>query len=1221
MSEPRLRELRLVGFKSFAEATRLEFGPGISAIVGPNGSGKSNLADALRWALGEQGRSLRTRKSEDVIFAGSARRHATGMADVSLVIDNADRLLPVEYGLVECGRRLFRSGENEYLLNRQKVRLRDLVDLLDSANLADNAFLFIGQGMVDQALSLRPEERRPLFEEAAGVRRHERRRRQAEDRLAEAETNLARVRDIVGELRPQARRLAAQAEQQVARRDAAVDLADGLVAAGRARWAAASGEAARVHAELTTVRTEIDDVTRDLSAAEDGVAELARGLGDRAEATRAARGALDLARSAVTDARLVIERLTELLAGLERDERRAVDERTESERRIAAARRALALPAPIADHADQAALVEVDAALASAVAEQARAEASERAEGEREASLRRARQSREAEVEDLRRRAAEAERRLAEARQARQTSTAQAAAAEGDHRAAELAVARARAAETDAETAEAASRTRAESGEVRLAAVAGRAAATAERTARIEDRLAAVEGLLAASEDDGLTGAARRRGGRRFADGLEVDPERRAAVEAALGDLLRATVVSHAVALQLRGERGIVVLDAAGAPPRTAGRWEAEPRERILSAVRAAGGGPLRDALRRDPGGHVGRLLDSVAWLPTLEEALGLRGDLPPGWRLVTEAGEVVTADGVVQLGAPDPILERRAERERLAAELARAERERTVADAERLDAETAMADTGIALEATRQRAETARGERRRLEETERAAARVAEAAAREAAWDAAQAERLEADAGRATEALAATKAAAAAADATEAAGIGEAAAATESPGADGDGAAATAWRERVRELRERREGIAATLDASERARREVEDERRRAEIALSLDEARLTTIDHDAALRAVAIQRARDELGAGQAQRARAVEAEATAGTALAALEAREGDERRDLVALEADVLRHRERLRRTDERARAAEVAEMEARLGLDNARENLLVELAALGPAGLAALVGDTGRPAAVEPTDEDTLAASLEAALDVAIEDWSSPYPVVTVPEAPSPARLGLLRRRYTELGASNPFAADEYEEVRDRLSEMEAQQADLTEAIRATRELIGELSTRITEQFLATFAALEGAFARRFEQLFAGGAASLVLTDPDELTQTGVEIMARPPGKKRQPLAMLSGGERALTAVALLFAMLEVRPVPFCVLDEVDAALDEANVVRFASALRQLAETTQFVVITHNRGTIEAADALYGVTIGDDAVSRVISLRLADATELVAVAGG
>jgi chromosome segregation protein len=176
----RLLGLRLQGFKSFAERTLVDFGPGISAVVGPNGSGKSNLADGLRWALGEQGRSLRTRKSEDVIWAGSERRSAQGMADVTLVLDNSDSLLPVDFGIVELGRRLYRSGENDYLLNKQRVRLRDLVDLLDSAHLAENAFLFIGQGMVDQALALRPEERRPLFEEVAGVRRHERRRRKAE---------------------------------------------------------------------------------------------------------------------------------------------------------------------------------------------------------------------------------------------------------------------------------------------------------------------------------------------------------------------------------------------------------------------------------------------------------------------------------------------------------------------------------------------------------------------------------------------------------------------------------------------------------------------------------------------------------------------------------------------------------------------------------------------------------------------------------------------------------------------------------------------------------------------------------------------------------------------------------------------------------------------------------------------------------------------------------
>src|SRR6187397_3721428 len=240
----RLLALRLHGFKSFAERTVVEFGAGISAVVGPNGSGKSNLADALRWALGEQGRALRSRKSEDVIWAGSDKRAAQGMADVTLVLDNADGLLPVDFGVLELGRRLYRSGENDYLLNKSRIRLRDLVDLLDAAHLADNAFLFIGQGMVDQALALRPEERRPLFEEVAGVRRHERRRRRAEEQLAESEANLARAEDILGELRPQARRLAAQAEQQTARSSIADELATALLLAMHSRWHEAAGRLA-----------------------------------------------------------------------------------------------------------------------------------------------------------------------------------------------------------------------------------------------------------------------------------------------------------------------------------------------------------------------------------------------------------------------------------------------------------------------------------------------------------------------------------------------------------------------------------------------------------------------------------------------------------------------------------------------------------------------------------------------------------------------------------------------------------------------------------------------------------------------------------------------------------------------------------------------------------------------------------------------------------------
>ena len=229
-----------------------------------------------------------------------------------------------------------------------------------------------------------------------------------------------------------------------------------------------------------------------------------------------------------------------------------------------------------------------------------------------------------------------------------------------------------------------------------------------------------------------------------------------------------------------------------------------------------------------------------------------------------------------------------------------------------------------------------------------------------------------------------------------------------------------------------------------------------------------------------------------------------------------------------------------------------------------------------------------------------------------ERWSAETPADA---PPTPGRLAQLRRRYHELGAANPYAVEEYAELKARLESLETQGDDLRAAIGRTRELIVELDTMIATQFRTTFAALETAFERRFEQLFDGGFAKLSLTDPSDLGSTGVEIVARPPGKKPQALAMLSGGERALTAVALLFAMLEVRPVPFCVLDEVDAALDEANIGRFAEALRSLADRTQFIVITHNRGTIEAADALYGVTVGDDSVSRVISLRLDEAQAL------
>ncbi len=386
----RLVALRLHGFKSFAERTVVEFAPGINAVVGPNGSGKSNLADALRWALGEQGRAIRSRRSEDVVFAGSERRAALGMADVSLVLDNADGLVPVDYAQLELARRLYRSGENDYFVNRQRVRLRDLVDLLDAAHLAENAFLFIGQGMVDQALALRPEERRPLFEEVAGVRRHERRRRKAEEQLEEATGNLARVEDILGELRPQARRLAAQAEQQATRARAGEELAAALAVRLGIRWHEAAGAQRQAAGELERARRAGALALDTLQVAERGAADAARDLGARADVERAARAAHEEARAALAILQLDAARASAEALGIARDRDRLAAERAAADAELAARRRELALPMPDPTPMLDEELAEVDRALAEArgEAQALRAATAARSEAESAASTR-----------------------------------------------------------------------------------------------------------------------------------------------------------------------------------------------------------------------------------------------------------------------------------------------------------------------------------------------------------------------------------------------------------------------------------------------------------------------------------------------------------------------------------------------------------------------------------------------------------------------------------------------------------------------------------------------------------------------------------------------------------------------------------------------------------------------------------------------------------------
>ena len=1223
----RLVALRLQGFKSFADRTVVEFGPGINAVIGPNGSGKSNLADALRWALGEQGRALRSRKSEDVVFAGSDRRSAVGMADVTLVLDNADGLLPIDYGTVELGRRLFRSGENDYLLNRQRVRLRDLEDLLEGAHLAENAFLFIGQGMVDQALALRPEERRPLFEEVAGVRRHDRRRRRAEEQLTEAEANLARVEDLLAELRPQARRLAAQAEQQASRERAGDELAHALLASAHLRWHEAAARAGTAADELARTRAEVDAALSALLAAEGETTAVALELAARAEAEAERRLVHDRARAGAAEIRLRLVTLDATAVAVARDRERIDAERTAADRSLAEGRRALALPTPERDLEAEAELAGLDRARAEAVAELSALQTARRAEGEAAAATRRAEEARRGEREAGERRAMEAERRAAEALAEAVAAASSVATLREATAAAHAAVAETGRAESEAAAAREAARGSVEVADGARSAAAEAAAAAREQAAGLRARLGSLRTRLQDEERRGIARAARRVGGRALAEGLEVDPRLRTAVTAALGEAERAFVVEQSAVAELGGERGVLVVEAESDAARPRASASAAT-ERIAGAERIArdralalGGGALGDAVRSDPTGRAAALLARALWVPDLEAALRICPDLPVGWVVATRNGALVGATGVIVLGRRESLLEQRAEVDRIGADEARATDVAAAADRATVEAETAVAEARRRLDVARATESVAIAARRRADEEERSASRELERAVREEAWSEAQAERLGADAHRER----------GQADALAALGDGWAGVRSAPVTHDGPGDEAVAsWEGRLSELVVRRERVAATVGERDRARRDAEHRRARAEAGVALDEDRLARADREAAslvARSTAAEREREQLAADAVI---ADEAEERARAALDETRTSDSALRVRLAAAESEAVRSRARLRAAEDRHRRLEVGDLEARMALDAVREQLLVELAALGEVGVHALsaaagetagevAGSADLPAATEAVglgdparDEDDLDVAIAALLPRAAERWAAVEPAADVP---SPGRLASLRRRFHDVGAANPFAAEEYAAVHARLEALEAQSADLRVAIEKTRTLIGELATLIADRFRATFRRLEGAFDARFRQLFGGGYAQLSLTDPGDLASTGVEIVARPPGKKAQALAMLSGGERALTAVALLFAMLEVRPVPFCVLDEVDAALDEANIGRFAEALAGLAASIQFIVITHNRGTIEAADALYGITIGDDAVSRVISLRLEEAREI------
>lgn len=1196
-----LKRLELVGFKTFANRTEFAFNTGITAIVGPNGSGKSNVADAVRWVLGEQAtRPLRIKRTEDVIFAGSTLRPRLGMAEASLTLDNTDGRLPLDYSEVTLTRRAYRSGDNEYLINKSRVRLRDLVELLLAANLGQNAYTVIGQGTVDAALSLHPEERRGLFEEAADIKRYQVKRQDALDKLAATEQNLVRVGDLVAELGPRLQSL-----QEQARRTHEHERLTGELRGLLAAWYGHRWQQAQV--ALAEAQVAVDEHQQQLSTGQ-FEAEQLRG---RLSAVRARQQAR---RAALAQAQSDLALRRESAAALEREVAVATE-------RVAAltpqqedvAQQIATLEASLAAEQEAMSALEGEVTRLSAEA-QARRAAVQTTEGELAArqAARRGLETQLATAQatafNLAARLADQRNRLAQLAERRQELAQELAAKRQAAVAAETAAERAgeqmttqRAQVTDLDGERQAlttARERLQAGVAESVRQQAQQEAALARLAAARQALQTHLDLLTHLHDEGAGYAAGVRTvlathplqGIIGTVGslLQVPQELEVAVEAVLGAHLQDIVVERwadAVA-------AIELLQRTGG-----GRATFLPLDRVQ--VRETG--RRGDKETREQGKVLGWAVDLVKFPPRyapifnylLGDVLIVRDPVTPFTpvtlaTIVTLAGEVVQPGGAVTGGSPrEPaaggMLSRERERRELPAQVAAAEAAEHEATAA-LSAECErhrslleqLAETDRQWQALASRRETQAGELAVAE-------RQAERQAQEAGWWRTLEKQLIAEAAALAGKEASIQQELAAAEAEHSTALAQ----------------ATTWREQLAALAT--DDLAARL-AEERTALAL------AEQAAGSQAARLEERRSRGAQLAGQLATSRTRLS-GLAARAEALAAQAAAQQSnltiarqeVAGLAAQLAPAAQEIAALEAEETSLGEQ--EAAARARLIELELARSRAALENQRAQ--DELASLRRQ-------IEEEEIAVEEIDPGVLALPEQLRLQLN----GLTREAVTLPPTPYPLapdqlkrRLDQLRGQIRALGAVNPNAIAEYEEALSRYTFLTTQADDLQQAVKSLRTVIAELDELMRRRFEETFQAVAAEFKRYFTTLFAGGTARLVLTDPDDPQATGVEIIAQPPGKRLQSLALLSGGERALTAVALLFALLSVSPTPFCLLDEVDAALDEANIGRFCEVLQSLTQRTQFIVITHNRGTMEIADALYGVSMGEDSVSRVLSLQL------------
>ncbi|MGI9121078.1 MAG: chromosome segregation protein SMC [Acidimicrobiales bacterium] len=1185
-----LKSLTLKGFKSFADTTSLHFEPGITVVVGPNGSGKSNVVDAVAWVLGAQGpRTLRSTKMDDVIFAGAANRAALGRAEVHLTVDNSSGMLPIDFTEVTISRTLFRTGASEYAINQVPCRLLDIQELLSDSGVGRTQHVIVGQGQLDAVLEARPEERRAVIEEAAGVLKFRRRKEKAERRLAATEGNLVRVSDLAREVRRQLRPLERQAD--AAQRHGAlvedlraiqIHLA-GLELAGISARRAA-GEQARVslEAEERRARAELAHLDAAIDAAE---AELATTrAGDLADALVRVERLREQARglaAVLAERRRVVERDREaaldqtVVATLEAEASRlqselcAVDEEAQplipGAARLAEAESALAAEQARLDNRPAGGRTADDLVGPASQAGEVRAcDATPASEADRVSVVRAeagalatAVARDDAELSRARLRLASLEERSARLADEREALADRLAHARGDHDrlGPELDLARRRRSDAEAVLADAEAALRQADADRHTWAAHAAALAVALDEARAR---AGVERLAGVDDVAGI-----------LLELVEVDSGWEAAFEAAAGPALAAVVVAgggEAVhrCLELLsgdgdGQATVLGLDIqrAPSPPPPLGepvRSHVRPRQAEVAAQVA----PLLDAL---VGGSVcvgGS--DAGAWREALAAAVA-----HPDAVVVTLAGDRFAPDGW-RVGGQEAGATRVA--------LAEAERRAQEAAAAGASAEAHRRRAGTGLDQARQ-AESELG--RRLQALDGVVGATIDALAR--------VERESGDASVEAEEVRGHQAALQSGVEQERGRLVELEAALPALEAE-EARSAECERERQAErsrLEERAQATTALRNAVEVRTTALAERRSWLQRRLAEVDARLSG------------DRARQVQARTRRQQ---LDARLTATNRLAALVAGH------LAWLDTALADLRQRRRRQAERVRAGaeHLDGLRRRRGVDERHLAQLQER--MVGAEMEAQELALRAEAAVEALRRD-----LDTEPDVAMKSPCPPLPAGST----AVGRARELERELRLMGPINPLALEEAVTLRERQVFLEGQLDDVRSSRRELAKVIRAVDDEIVNVFVSAFADVAENFNGLFSLLFPGGEGRLELTDPDNPLETGIRVRARPSGKNVRSIALLSGGERSLTALAYLFAVFRSRPSPFYVLDEVEAALDDVNLHRFLDLVGEFRREAQLLIVSHQQRTMEIADVLYGVTMAPGGASGVVSERITPAS--------